>query len=63
MHLLYSSRLTWLVVGGAVLFLGIMLTLTMSDYLTRGWLPERGPQAAPLIEQERSGGGESFQAR
>ena len=37
MHVKYSSRLTWVVVIGAVFWLGIMLTLTMGDYLTRGW--------------------------
>jgi cytochrome c oxidase subunit 4 len=42
MHLLYGSRLTWVVVATGVVFLGIMLVLTMSDYATRGWLPERG---------------------
>jgi cytochrome c oxidase subunit 4 len=39
MHLIYSSRLTWLVIAAGVLFLGIMLSLTMADYLTRGWIP------------------------
>jgi cytochrome c oxidase subunit IV len=37
MHVKYSSRLTWVVVIGAVFWLGILLTLTMGDYLTRGW--------------------------
>lgn len=38
MHVLYSSRLTWAVILGALLWLAILLTLTMSDYLTRGWM-------------------------
>lgn len=38
MHVLYSSRLTWLVIGAALYWLGIFLALTLSDYLTRGWL-------------------------
>ncbi len=38
MHVLYSSRLTWLVAGGGLLWLGILLALTLSDYLTRHWL-------------------------
>lgn len=38
MHLLASSRLTWVVVGGALFWLGILLTLTLADYLTRHWL-------------------------
>ena len=37
MHAKYSSRLTKLVVGGAFFFLGILLTLTMTDYMSRGW--------------------------
>jgi cytochrome c oxidase subunit 4 len=37
MHVKYSSRLTKMVVGMAFFFLGILLTLTLSDYLSRGW--------------------------
>ena len=37
MHVKYSSRLTWAVVIGSVLWLGILLTLTLSDYTTRVW--------------------------
>lgn len=37
MHVKYSTRLTWAVVVGSVFWFGILLTLTMSDYLTRGW--------------------------
>ena len=37
MHVKYGSRLTWAVVAGSVFWLGILLTLTMGDYLTRGW--------------------------
>lgn len=38
MHAKYSSRLTWVVVLGGVFWLGILLTLTLSDYLTRRWM-------------------------
>ena len=38
MHVRYSSRLTWVVVAGGFLWLAIMVGLTMSDYLTRGFL-------------------------
>ncbi len=38
MHLLHSTRLTWLVAGAGVLWLGIMFVLTLSDYWTRHWL-------------------------
>ena len=33
----YSTRLSWAVVIGSVFWLGILLTLTLSDYLTRVW--------------------------
>jgi len=38
MHVRYSTRLTWAVVVGSVFWLGILLALTLSDYLTRPWL-------------------------
>jgi cytochrome c oxidase subunit 4 len=37
MHVKYSTRLTWAVVLGSIFWLGILLTLTMNDYLTRLW--------------------------
>jgi len=37
MHVKYSTRLTWVVVIGSVFWLGILLALTMGDYLTRAW--------------------------
>jgi cytochrome c oxidase subunit 4 len=37
MHVKYSTRLTWAVVAGSLLWLGILLALTLGDYLTRGW--------------------------
>ena len=50
MHVKYGSRLTKLIVGVAFFFLGIMLTLTMSDYLSRGWFTAlRGSTAAAAI--------------
>jgi cytochrome c oxidase subunit 4 len=38
MHLLHSTRLTWLCIGAGLFWLGIMFALTFSDYLTRHWL-------------------------
>jgi cytochrome c oxidase subunit 4 len=40
MHVRYSTRLTWAVVFGGVFWLCILLALTMSDYLSRGWIPQ-----------------------
>ncbi len=42
MHIRYSPRLTQLVVGGGMLWLLILITLTMGDFATRGWLPVPG---------------------
>mgnify|MGYP003575867301 FL=1 len=36
-HVSYSTKLTWAVVLGSVFWLGILLALTFSDYLTRAW--------------------------
>ena len=38
MHLRYSSRLTWIFAGAGFFWLVILITLTMSDVLTRNWL-------------------------
>lgn len=38
MHLRYSDRLTWVFVGAGLFWLAILISLTMSDYLTRAWL-------------------------
>lgn len=42
MHARYGSRLTWVVAGGGLFWLAIMIGLTLSDYLTRGWLTVPG---------------------
>ncbi|MCC6849593.1 MAG: cytochrome C oxidase subunit IV family protein [Deltaproteobacteria bacterium] len=42
MHVKYSSKLTWLVVASGFVFLAIMLALTMSDIVSRGWLGTPG---------------------
>ena len=39
MHVRYSSRLIWLIIGSALFWLAIMFALTISDYWTRTWLP------------------------
>ena len=42
MHVRYSSRLTWVFVGAGFFWLLILLTLTMTDPLARGWLSPVG---------------------
>jgi caa(3)-type oxidase subunit IV len=37
MHVKYRTHLTWVVVVGSVFWLGILLALLSSDYLTRSW--------------------------
>ena len=37
MHVRYSPRLTWIVLGGGGFWLAIMIFLTLTDYLTRAW--------------------------
>jgi cytochrome c oxidase subunit IV len=49
MHVKYGSKLTKLIVGVAFFFLGIMLTLTMSDYLSRGWFTAPGGSTGGAI--------------
>ena len=38
MHVRWSSRLTWVVAASGFFWLIIMFTLTMQDYMTRGWI-------------------------
>jgi len=39
MHVRWSSRLTWVVAASGFIWLIIMFTMTMQDYMTRGWVP------------------------
>jgi len=39
MHVKYSSRLIWAVAASGLFWLGLLLFITMADYLTRGWQP------------------------
>jgi cytochrome c oxidase subunit 4 len=60
MHLIERPALNWVVALAGFFWLGILLALTMSDLLTRGWLPvsvghvrEVGPQLPPDLLQRR----------
>ena len=44
MHVRYSSHLTWVFAGAGFFWLVILITLTMSDALTRNWLVAPGSQ-------------------
>jgi cytochrome c oxidase subunit 4 len=39
MHVLYSPRLTWIVIVTVAFWLGILLVLTLADYFSRGMIP------------------------
>ncbi len=38
MHVRWSSRLTWVVAAAGFFWLLILFGITMSDYLSRGWM-------------------------
>jgi cytochrome c oxidase subunit IV len=37
MHVIHSTRLTWVVIISSFLWLGVLFVLTLTDYLTRAW--------------------------
>jgi len=38
MELRHSQKLVWIFVGNGVFWLTVMITITMSDMISRGWL-------------------------
>ena len=38
MHVRSSSRVTWLFAAAGFVWLGILIALAMSDYVSRGWM-------------------------
>jgi cytochrome c oxidase subunit 4 len=42
MHVKYSPRITQMVIVGALFFLFLLLGLTLTDYLSRGWMSYPG---------------------
>jgi cytochrome c oxidase subunit 4 len=47
MHVRYGSKLTWFFAGAGVLWLGMMMVLTSSDYLTRNHPQGINPRGEP----------------
>lgn len=43
MHVRYSDKLTWVVVGSGFVWLLVLFFLTMSDYYARRWMVIYGP--------------------
>src|ERR671918_1075840 len=39
MHVRWGTRLTWVVVASGFFWLLILFALTMTDYMSRGWVP------------------------
>jgi cytochrome c oxidase subunit 4 len=39
MHVKYSPRLTQVTIAGGLFWLAILIGITLSDFMTRGWLP------------------------
>jgi cytochrome c oxidase subunit 4 len=50
MHVKYSTPLVKLCVAAAIIFLGLLLSITLSDYASRGWLSPRERTAPYQIE-------------
>ena len=46
MHVKYSSQLTKLIIGSGLFFLLVLFSLTMTDYLSRGWQTNRAIEAS-----------------
>src|ERR1051325_2567432 len=46
MHVRYSSRLIWVIVASMFFWLLILLSLTLTDYASRGWF---GPTAGGIF--------------
>jgi cytochrome c oxidase subunit 4 len=42
MHVRSSGRLIWIAAGAAFFWLSILFGLTLTDYLTRGWMAAPG---------------------
>ncbi len=42
MHALYESKVVRVILAGGVIWFLIMVSLTLGDYMTRGWLPFPG---------------------
>jgi len=47
MHVFYSGRLIMVVVAVGLFWFGVLIVLTLNDYLTRGWTPMTAPPGFP----------------
>jgi cytochrome c oxidase subunit 4 len=51
MHVRYGSKLTWVMVGSGIVWLGILFIFTLSDYKTRQQLSPNVSPATVSVEQ------------
>jgi hypothetical protein len=56
MHLRWSHRLTWVFAAVGLFFLVLLITLTLSDFLTRDRLRIYGPASQETIASDGSHG-------
>ena len=61
MHVKYSSKLTWVVVSGAIFFPIIMIVLTLNDYIFRG-VASSAKHLVQRIDRNRPGLEHAFDA-
>jgi hypothetical protein len=54
MHVKYEFRITWFFVAAGAASLCIMITLTISDYVTRNHPPRSNPKGEPVFASEKS---------
>lgn len=47
MHVKYGTRLTWAFASAGFVWLGIMIVLMMSEYMTRNHPPDASPKGEP----------------
>jgi cytochrome c oxidase subunit 4 len=66
MHVRHSTMLTKIVVFGGTFWLALMIGITMVDYVSRGWLPEKdrteyrfGSAPEGAVQGERATPGET----
>jgi cytochrome c oxidase subunit 4 len=38
MHVRYSARLIWVIIGAAFFWMALLFAFTLADFYTRGWL-------------------------
>lgn len=51
MHVWYRGRLAWVFLGAGVLWLAFLIAFTLSDVMTRGWIPVSPPWGARASSQ------------